>query len=196
MERNPDPLNFKTKQGSNYKKNVKKTVFQQCPSWQTAPTLPEDMTGATLSALRPETFKNTIKRIPGFATLNCGHYTGQAVRNRQPKTFSCLTKPSDDDISETPNGAKYWCKAECKEMVAEKITYTSNLRKMSPTVLRCCNKDLQGNVRNQDNFDYLKASSDTRGLLNAINQEGYRLRSAKYASGAYHQAQVKFYCLS
>ena len=50
-------------------------------------------------------------------------------------------------------------------------------------------------VLNQADFDSLESSGDTDGLLNVINQERYRLRSAKYAFVAYHLAQVKFYLL-
>ena len=157
-----------TKQGSDNKKNVKKTVFQQRHSQQPEPTSPEDLTGATLSALRSVTFKNTIKRLLGYATLKYGHYTGQAVRTRQSKTFSRLSKPSNGDISDSPDSAKYWWKAECKETMAEIRTYNSNLRKMFPTVLGCCDKYLQGKVQNRSDFDYLEYSSNTLGLVNTI----------------------------
>ena len=78
----------------------------------------------------------------GYETLKYGHYTGKAVQTRHPKTFSCSAKPSENVISNDTDGAKYWWQAKCKEMMAEKITYTYNIRKMSPTVLGCCNKDL------------------------------------------------------
>ena len=97
----------KTEQGSDDKNNVKKTGFQQRHSWQPAPTSPEDTTGAMFSPLGPATFKKTIKRLSGFATLNYGHYTVQAVRTHKPKTFSRTTKLSDDDISNDTDGAKY-----------------------------------------------------------------------------------------
>ena len=72
------------------------------------PNAPEDLTGAVLSDLSPETFKKTINRLSGFATFKYGHYMSQAVQNRHTKNFSHLTKLSDDDISHDPDGAKYW----------------------------------------------------------------------------------------
>ena len=67
---------------------------------------------------------------------------------------------------------------------------------MFSTVLGCCDKDLLSKVRNRADFDSLDSSGDNLGLLNVINQEGCRLRSAEYAPVAYHPAQVKFYPLS
>ena len=84
---------------------------------------------------------------------------------------------SDDDISNDPDGAKYWWQAECKEMIADKITYTSNPRKMFPTVLGCCNEDLRGKVQNRADFDYLESFGNVLSLLNEITQEGYRISS-------------------
>ena len=69
------------------------------------------------SALSPSTFKKTIKRLLGYVTLKYGHYTGQAVRTCQSKNFSCPTKPSDNDITKDPDGAEYWCLADCKEVM-------------------------------------------------------------------------------
>ena len=66
---------------------------------------------------------------------------------------------------------------------------------MLPTVLGCCDEDLQSKFRNRANFDYLKSYGNTLGLLNAIDQEGYTIRIAEYAPVTYHQAQVKFYRL-
>ena len=81
-------------------------------------------------------------------------------------------------------------------MIVEKITYTSNLRKMFPTVLGCYDEYLRGKVRNWADFNYLESSGNTLGLLNTIEQEGYVLRSAKYSHFAYHHVQVKFYRLT
>ena len=77
--------------------------------------------------------------------------------------------------------------------MVEERTYTSNLRKMFPTVLGFYDDDLQGKVRNRANSDYLESSGDTLDLLNTIKQEGCVLWSAKYALVAYHQVQVNFY---
>ena len=112
----------KTNKYSDEKYNIKKTVFQQRHSRQPVHTLLEDLTGATFSGFRPAMFKNTIERILAFAALNYIHYTGQAVQNRQPKTFSRLTNPRDDDIADDPDGAKYWWQAECNEIMVEKRT--------------------------------------------------------------------------
>ena len=188
-------INIKTDQGSEDKNNVKKAVLQQHHSWQTAANSPEDLTGATFSALRPATFNKAIKRLSGFATLKYGHYTCQAFQTRQPNIFSHPTKPSDDDITNNTDGSKYWWEAEFKEIMAEKRTYTSNLCKMFPTVLGCCDEDLQGKVRNRSDFNYLESSGDTLGLPNGIEQEGYGIRRAKYTPVAYHQEQFKLYQL-
>ena len=76
------------------------------------------------SALRPSTFKKTIKRLSGYAILKYGHYTGQAVRTCHPKIFSNTANLSDEDMAGEPDRAKYWCQAECKEMMAKKKGYT------------------------------------------------------------------------
>ena len=55
-------------------------------------------------------------------------------------------------------------------MMEEKITFTSNLRKMFPTVLGCFNEDLQVKVKNWADLDYLKSSGNNLGLLNDIKQ--------------------------
>ena len=94
------------------------------------------------------------------------------------------------------DSASYWRHAKCKDMMAEKRGYTTILRKMFPNVLWCCNEDLQGKVRKRADFDSIESSSDILGLLNAIEQEGYRVKSAEYAPIVYHQAQVRFYRLS
>ena len=162
----------KTKQGSNDKKDLNKTGVQQRHYLYPKPTLPEDLTGATFSGLRPATFKKTIMRLSGYATHKYRHYMVQDVQTRQPNIFSHPPKPSDKDISEDSYGAKYWWQAECTNMMAGKKAYTSNLRKMSPTVLGCCDEDLRGKVQNWDEFDSIESSSDTLDLLNAIEQGG------------------------
>ena len=73
-------------------------------------------------------------------------------------------------------------------MMAKKRCYTTSLCKMLPTVLGYCNKELQSKVRKRADFDYLKYSGDTLGLINVIEQEDFSLQSAKYAPIAYHQA--------
>ena len=94
------------------------------------------------------------------------------------------------------NGAKYLWQAKWKKMMDKKRGYTTSLRKMFPTVLGLCNKDLQGKVWNQTEFDSLESDGDILGLLNTIEQEGNGVRISEYAPVAYHQAQVKFYRLS
>ena len=113
---------FKTEQGLDNKKNVKKTGLQKHHYWKPAPNLPGNLTGAMFCAFRSATFKKKIKRISGYVTLKYGHYTGKAIKTRQPNTSSRPSKPSDDDISDDLDGAKYWWKAYCKEMMAKKIT--------------------------------------------------------------------------
>ena len=81
-------------------------------------------------------------------------------------------------------------------IMAEKRTYTSHLRKMSSTVLGCCDEDLRGKVRNRADFDYLESYGDTLGLLKAIKQEGYGMQSAEYAPVAYHQVRSSSTALS
>ena len=76
------------------------------------------------SALRPSTFKKTIKRLSGYAILKYGHYMVQAVRTCQPKIFNNPAKLSDKDMAGELDGAKYWCQDECKEMMAKKKGYT------------------------------------------------------------------------
>ena len=120
-----------------------------------------------------------IKRISGYATLKYGKYTGQYVRTQQPKTFSRPSKPSDDDMADNPDGAKYWWQAKCKEMMADKRTYTSNLCKILPTVLGCCDEELQGKVRNRADLNYLDSSGNTLRLPNAIKKEGYGIQIAR-----------------
>ena len=143
----------KNEQGSYNKKNVKKSGFQQRNPRQPSPTLSEDLTGATFSDLRPATFKKIIKRLLGYATLKYRHYTIQAVQTFQPKTFVRPAKPSNDGIADNPDVANYWWQAKCKEMMAEKRTYISNLLKMFTTVLGCYDEDLLGKVRNRSDFD-------------------------------------------
>ena len=55
----------------------------------------------------PAIFKKTIKRLSGFVALKYRHYTCQAVLTLQPKTFIRLTNPSNNDIANDPDGAKY-----------------------------------------------------------------------------------------
>ena len=45
-------------------------------------------------------------------------------------------------MSDNPNSTKYWLQTEYKEMISKKRGHTSNLCKMFPTVLGCCNEDL------------------------------------------------------
>ena len=90
------------------------------------------MTSAMFSALRTATFNKTIKRLSGFVTLKYRHYTGQASQTCQPKNFICPTNQCNNDHANNPNGANYWWHAECKDIMVEKRTYTSNLRNISP----------------------------------------------------------------
>ena len=76
---------FKTEQRSYNKKNVKKMGFHQHHSQHPAPTFPEDLTDTMFSALRTATFKNTIKRLSGFATLKCGHYMASSSKPINPR---------------------------------------------------------------------------------------------------------------
>ena len=98
----------KTKKGSNDKNIINKTSFQKRHPQQPAPTSPEYLTVKTFSAISLATFKNMNKRLLVYATLKYGHHMVQAVQTRQPKTFSRLAKPSDDDIDDYPDGANYW----------------------------------------------------------------------------------------
>ena len=66
---------------------------------------------------------------------------------------------------------------------------------MFPTVQGFCNEDLRDKVQNRDNLDSLESSGENLSLLNDINQEDYGLQSAEYTPVAYHQVQIKFYCL-
>ena len=163
-----------------------------CHSRQPTPTSLEDLIGATFSALRQATFKKAANRLSGHATFKYNHYMGQSIQTRQPNIFICTSKSSDKDMANDPDGAKYWWQAECKEVVAKNRGYITSLCKMFLTVLGSRDNDLQGKVRNWVDFDSLKSSGNTLGLINAIDQKGYGLQSAKYASFTYHQAQVKF----
>ena len=107
----------KTKQGSNEKKNLNNMSFQQRRSRHPTPTLTEELTGATFSSIRTAKFKNIIKSLLGYSTLKYIHYTGQAVRTRQPIFFNRPAKPTDKDIDDNPYGAKYLWQAEYKEMM-------------------------------------------------------------------------------
>ena len=120
----------KTKKGSEEKNFLKRQAFSNANT--SSLHLPCRSTWLAQHSFffRPATFKKTIKRVLGYATLKYGYYMGQAVQNRQTKVFNCPAKPSDKDMDDDPDGAKYWCQVECKDMMAEKRGYTSNLRKM------------------------------------------------------------------
>ena len=187
---------FKTEPGSDKKKNVRKTGFQQRHSWKPRPASLEDRTSAMFSDLRPSTFKTTIKRLSGYAILKYVHYTGQAIQTRQPKVFNRPSKPSDGYMSDNPDGAKYLWQAKCKEIMVKKIGYTASLRKMFPAVLGCFNEDLRRKVKNWVDSNSLESDGDNLSLLSTIEHEVYGVRSAEYEPAAYHQAQVKIYSFS
>ena len=177
-----------TEKGSEEKNNLIKAGFQQRHSYQPTSTSTEDLNSATFRALRPATFKNTTKMLLGYANLKYGHYTGQDIRTRQPKAFNFPANPSDKNMDNDMEGAKYWWQDECMDMMAKKRGYTAILFKMFPSVLGWCHKDLLGKVQNCASFDSLESSGGTLIQIKAIDQEGYGFRSAYYTPVAYHQA--------